>query len=95
VALVVACRTPAATRSVPPPPPEAHPAGAPAPISDAECAALVDHAIDVLATTDDLRAELRKNAPRPSCRELSRAAYACAMAATSAGAIAACDSAKP
>ena len=94
MALVVACSAPAATRPVSPPPPDAR-TGAPAPISDAECDALVAHAVELVGTTDELRAELRKTTPRPSCRELSRAAYTCAMAATTTAALVACDSAQP
>ena len=92
MALVVACSAPAATHVTRP---AIRDAGAPAPLGEPECDALVDHAIDLLrpGIPDATRAELR--AVGTSCRELSRSAYACAMAATTLDAFVACDSAQP
>ena len=70
--------------------------------SDAECSALLDHAIAVVASshnaTETDRAELRAEAEPEflsKCRVMAMASYRCATAATTADAIAACDSAQP
>jgi hypothetical protein len=70
--------------------------------SDAECSALLDHAISVVASSHNatetdrtkLRAELEAEF-LPKCRAMAIASYRCATAATTADALAACDSAQP
>jgi hypothetical protein len=69
--------------------------------SEAECDAMLDHAIALQAepadSTDDrakLHADLR-TAQLPRCRAMARTSYACAMAATTLDAFTACDSRQP
>lgn len=78
----------------------------PAGPSDAECDQLVAHALELqlaelratkpadqlpdAAEVDKLRAELR--AADPGCKDLSRAAYRCALAAKTLAELAGCDS---
>jgi hypothetical protein len=63
---------------------------------------LLDHAITVVASshnaTDSDRAKLRAELEPeflPKCRVMAMASYRCATAATTADALAACDSAQP
>jgi hypothetical protein len=89
----------------PAPMPPATPSDAAAPLagpSEAECGALLDHAIRIVASshnaTEPDRAKLRTELEPeflPKCRAMAIASYRCATAATTADALAACDSAQP
>jgi hypothetical protein len=78
-------------------------AATPAGPTAAECSSLLEHAIELAAashpaTTDADRAKLRADLEpelAPKCRAMSATTYACASAAATTDALAACDSAQP
>jgi hypothetical protein len=89
----------------PPPTPPARPRDAAAPPARptaAECSSLLDHAIELTASshnaTQSDRAKLRGELEPeflPKCQALAMASYRCAIAAATTEALAACDSAQP
>jgi hypothetical protein len=102
VALIAACSS--GPEPVHPTPDPGH-GSAEAPIADAECSGLVSHAVELRvaelhasnagsALTDADQAQVRDQSQTvfgANCRKLSRAAYRCAIAATTFEAFVACD----
>jgi hypothetical protein len=103
LAAVVVCACGGAPAPVPVPPATPSDAAAPqAGPTEAECGALLDHAIAIVASSHNatgsdrvkLRAEFEPEF-LPKCRVMAMASYRCATVATTADALAACDSVQP
>ncbi len=97
---LVACGSASPPPNPPAPPRDA--AAAPAAPTAAECSNLLEHAIELASSshnaTESDRAKLRAELEPeflPKCQALAMAQFKCAIAAATADALAACDSAQP